>query len=114
MVSHIEVCLPENLPTPNNIGEGFKGPQRQFLKESLFVQYDQNKNFNLILAPIPIKYLPEGKTFIHLIIAPIIKEGDCYYEWKFVSCHIANGSSHIQDIGLISPTFQWHMLTPSE
>ena len=30
VVSHIEVSLPYKPPTPNNIDEGLKGPQRQF------------------------------------------------------------------------------------
>ena len=32
VVSHIEVCLPNKPTTPNNIGEGLNGPQRQFWK----------------------------------------------------------------------------------
>ena len=31
-VSHLEVSLPNKYPTPKNIGEGLKGPQRQFWK----------------------------------------------------------------------------------
>ena len=30
--------------TPNSIGEALKGPQRQFWKEALSVQYEKNKN----------------------------------------------------------------------
>ena len=73
MVSHIELCLPKKPPAPNNIGEGLKGPQRQFWKEALFVQYDKNKNFKHILAPIPIKSLPEGTKLFRSLIAPIFK-----------------------------------------
>ena len=32
VVSHLEVDLPKKPPTPKNIGEGLKGPQRQFWK----------------------------------------------------------------------------------
>ena len=48
LFSHIEDCLPEKHLTPKNIGEDVKGPQRQFWKEDLFVQYNKNKNSNLI------------------------------------------------------------------
>ena len=54
VVSHIEVRLPKKPPTPRNIGDALGGPQIQFWKEALFVQYDQNKNVSLLLAPIPI------------------------------------------------------------
>ena len=74
MVSHIEVHLPNKNPTPKNIGEGLKGPQRKFWKESLFVKYDKNKNISLLSDPIPIKYLPEGTKVLCSIIDPSIKE----------------------------------------
>ena len=73
MVSHIEVRLPNKPPTPKNIGEALGGPQRQFWKEALFVQYDKNKNVSLLSAPIPIKYLPEEKKILRSLIAPRIK-----------------------------------------
>ena len=59
--SHLEVRPPNKLPTPNNIGEGLKIPQRQLWKEALFVEYEKNRNFSFLLDPIPIKYLPEGE-----------------------------------------------------
>ena len=68
-------------------------------KENLFVQYDKNKHVSLISDPIPIKSLPEGTKVLHSLIAPIIKEGDCYDAWKFVAHHCANGSSQIKGIG---------------
>ena len=55
VVSHSGVCLPKKYPTPKKICEVLKGPQRQFWKEALFVQYDKNKNVRLLLAPITIK-----------------------------------------------------------
>ena len=58
VVSHLEVLLPKKLPTPKNIGYALGGPQRQFWKEALFVQYDKNKNVILLSDPIPIKSLP--------------------------------------------------------
>ena len=61
VVSHLEACLPKKPPTPKNIGEGLKGPQRKFWKEALFVKYYRNRDVSLLLAPIPIKFLPEGK-----------------------------------------------------
>ena len=48
VVSHFEDNTPKKPPTPNNIGEVLKGPQRQFWKEALFVQYDKNQNFSLL------------------------------------------------------------------
>ena len=98
MVSHLEVCLPEKSLTPKKIGETLKGPQRQFWKEYLFVQYENNKKFSLHLAPIPIKYLPDGTKVLGSLIVPSIKEGDCYDAWKCFACHCANGSSHIKGV----------------
>ena len=48
VVSNIKFRLPEKPPTPNNIGEGLKSPQRQLWKEYLFVKYGMNKNVRLI------------------------------------------------------------------
>ena len=38
VVSHLQVLLPKKPLTPNNLGDALGGPQRQFWKESLFVQ----------------------------------------------------------------------------
>ena len=82
--------------TPKNICEALKGPQRQFLKEALFVQYDNNKNEIILSTPTSIKYIPEGTKILRSLIATSIKEGDCLNAWKFVARHCENGSSHIQ------------------
>ena len=95
---HLEVRLPKKPPTPKNIGEALGGPQRQFWKEALFVQYDKDKYFSLVSAPIPIKSLPEVKKVICSLIAPSIMEGDCSDAWKFVARHCANGDSQIKGI----------------
>ena len=99
VVSHLEVCFPKKPPTPKNIGEALGGPQRQFFKEAIFVQYDKNKNVSLLSAPIPIKSLPEGKKVLRSHIAPGIEEGDCSDACKFVARHCANGSYQIKGIG---------------
>ena len=98
MVSHLKVRLPKKPPTPNNIGDALGGLQRNFCKETLFVQYDRNKNVSLLSAPIPIKSLPEETKVLRSLIASSIKEGDCSDAWKFVARHCANGSYHIKDI----------------
>ena len=96
VVSYIEVCLPKKTLTPKNIDECLKGPQRQHWKEDLFVQYGRNKNFSLILAPIPIKSLPEGRKVLHSLICTIIMEGECSDASNFVAHHYVNGSYHIK------------------
>ena len=103
---------PKRSLTPKNIGEGLKGPQRQFWKEYLFVQYEKNKNFSLILDLIPIKYVPEGTKFLRSLIAPSIKEGYFYDAWKFVARHFEMGVLRFKVLILINPTVQWHVLTP--
>ena len=60
------------------------------------MQYERNKNVSLILAPIPIKYLPEGTTFLRSLISPSIKEGNCSDAWKVFAHHCSNGSYQIQ------------------
>ena len=57
------------------------------------MQYDKNKNIRLILAPIPIKSLPEVKNVLPSIIDPSIEELNCYDAWKFVACLFANENS---------------------
>ena len=99
MVSHLEVLLPKKPTTPNNIGECLGVPKGQSWKETIFVQYDKNKNVSLLSAPIPIKSLPEGTKVPHSLIAPSIKEGDCSDAWKFVARHCENGISQMKGIG---------------
>ena len=98
MVSHLEVCLPKKPPTPKNVGDALGGHQIQLWKESLFVQYEKNKNVSLLSAPIPIKSLPEGTEVLRSLIAPSINEVDCSDAWKFIALHCANGSSQIKGI----------------
>ena len=98
VISHLEVCLPKKSPTPNNIGEGLSGPQRQLFKEALFVQYDKNKNVGLLSDPIPIKSLHEGTKVLCSLVAPSIKEGYYYDAWKFVARHCSNDISNIKGI----------------
>ena len=72
------------------------------MEEYLFVQYDKNKKSSLILVPILIKYIPDGKKVLCSLIAQSTKEGNYYDTCKLVSCHFANGSSSIQGVG-----FDW-------
>ena len=38
------------------------------------MQYNKNKNVSLLLDPIPIKYIPEGKkSYVHLLIQVLRK-----------------------------------------
>ena len=73
VVSNIEFHFPEKPLTQKNIGEAPKGPQRKFWKEDLFLKYYKKKNFNLLSAPIPIKYLSGVTKVLHSLIFPIIK-----------------------------------------
>ena len=50
------------------------------------------------MASIIIKYLPEGIKVLCSLIAPIIKEGNCYNACKFVVTHCENEISKIQGI----------------
>ena len=77
VVSHLEAKLPEKHLTPKNVGEAIKGHQRNFCKEALFLKYDKNKNFSLLLSPIPIKALPDITKVLHSLIATSINEGNC-------------------------------------
>ena len=62
------------------------------------MKYDKNKNVNLLLDPILIKYLPGGKKILHSLISPSNKEWNCSYACKFVARHCANVSSKIKDV----------------
>ena len=110
VVAYLEFCLPDKPSTPKNTGEFFWCPQRKLWKEALFVKYNKNKCFSLLLDPIPIKSLPEVTKVLHSLIATSIKEGDCYDAWKFVALHCVNGISYIKGIDFD----QWQMLTYSE
>ena len=66
MVSHIEVSLPEKPLTPNNIVEALKGPQRQLLKETLFVQYEKEKMSAFFRLTYQVyTSLKENNSFVH-------------------------------------------------
>ena len=66
------------------------------------MQYDKTINVILLLAPIPIKYLPEGKkTSINSFLLVLRKV--FYDAWKFVAHHCANGSYHIKGIDFDQP-----------
>ena len=43
VVSHFEVSIINKHIAPNHIGDAIKVPQKQILKEALFVKYDNNK-----------------------------------------------------------------------
>ena len=73
VVSHLDFFLLYKPLIPKKIGEYPKGPQKQLLKEDIFVKYEENKSVSLLLDPIPIKYLPDGKKFLCSLIAPSIK-----------------------------------------
>ena len=60
------------------------------------MEFEKKKNLILLLAPIPIKNLREGKKILRLLIATSIKEGKCSDTWKFVVRHCANEGSQIQ------------------
>ena len=81
VVSHLEVRLQKKPPTPSNISDDLGGRQIKFWKVDLFVQYDKNKHFILLSAPIPIKSLPEETKVLHSLITPIVKEGGCSDAW---------------------------------
>ena len=72
LVSHLEVFLSEITPTPNNIAEALKDPEKQLCKEALYLQYDKNKNVSPLLSCIPIKSLPELTKFLSPLISPSI------------------------------------------
>ena len=100
VVSHLEVIQPWKPLTPNNIVEAIKDPKREYWKEALFVQYEKNKNFSLILYPIPITSPPppDGTNVLCSLIDPSIKEGYCYDAWKFVTRHVENGNYQIKGV----------------
>ena len=90
MVSHLEFRLPKKPPPPKNIGDALGGPQRQFCKEALFVQYDNNKNVSLFSAPIPMQSVYEETKEVRSLTAPSIKECDCSDAWKLVAHHFVH------------------------
>ena len=61
------------------------------------MQYAKRKNVRLILYPIQIKPLPEGKKVLRSLIASSL-EGGSSDAWKFFASHCENGSSQIQGI----------------
>ena len=68
-------------------------------RKTLFVKYDKNKNVNLLLDPIPIKYLPSEKNVLNSLIVTSIKGFNCSDSWKFVAHHFLDWVSHIQGVG---------------
>ena len=62
------------------------------------MQYDKNKNINLLAAPIPIKYLPDVTNVLCSLTDTIMKEGNFSDAWNVFACHCANGSYQIQGV----------------
>ena len=58
---------------PNNIEDDLKGPHRQFWRENLFFQYDNNNYVELLSDPITIKSLPGGTKVLWYLIVPVVK-----------------------------------------
>ena len=114
VVSHPEVHIPVKSLFPNKIGEYLKVTQRQLWKEYLFLKYEKNKNVSLLYPPIPIKYLPEGTNpSIHSFIKVLIKLNVLMYG-NVLHATAKMGVIRFKVLILISPTFQWHMITRSE
>ena len=84
VVSHSEVCLPHKSIVPKTIWDYPKGPQRQVWRELLFVQYNNNKNINLLSAPLALKYLLKFTKVLRYLISPGITKGDCYNDCNFL------------------------------
>ena len=106
VVSHLEVCITRKPPTPKNIGEGLKGPQRQLWEEALFVKYDKNKNVNLLSDPIPIKSVPEGNILV-LLKTTILMNGNLLH------ATLKMGVLRLKVFIFINNTVQWHIQTHS-
>ena len=68
------------------------------VQAALFVKYDKNKNFGLLLDPIPIKCLPEVTKVLRSLNAPNIKECDCIDAWQLFARHFVTESYHIKVI----------------
>ena len=49
---------------PKNIGDDIKVTQYQLWEGDLFVQYDNNKNINIIYSTLTIKYLTKGANIL--------------------------------------------------
>ena len=103
MVSNIEVRIPKKPPTPNNIGEDLSSPQRQFWKESLFVQYDKNKNPSL----------KENKSSV-LSLLLVLRKVDVMMHENLLHATVQIGVPRLKVLILINHTVQWHMLTHSK
>ena len=113
VISHLEVCIPNKPPTPKNIGGGLKVPHRKLWKENLFVKYDKNKIYSLLLDPIPIKSLSEGKkSSVHSFLL-ILSKVTVMMNRNFFHATVKMGAFILKVLVLINPTFQWHMMTIS-
>ena len=114
MVSHLEVSLPKKTPTPKNIGDALGGPQRQFWKETLFVQYEKNKNVSLLSDPISIKSLPEGKkSSVHSLLL-VLRKVTVLMHGNLLRATVQMGVLILKVLIPINHTVQWHILTRSE
>ena len=116
VVSHLEVIQPWKPLTPNNIVEAIKDPKREYWKEALFVQYEKNKNFSLILYPIPITSPPplmEQMYSVHSMIQ-VSRKDTVMMHGNLLHATLKMGIIRLKVLILISPTVLWYILTPSE
>ena len=64
VVSYLEFCIAQKRIVPKNIGDDIKVTQYQLWEVDLFVQYDNNKNINIISSTFTIKYLTKGANIL--------------------------------------------------
>ena len=112
VVSHIEVSLPEKPLTPNNIVEALKGPQRQLLKEALFVQYEKEKMSAFFRLTYQVyTSLKENNSFVHSFLQ-VSSKATFLMHGNFLHATVQMRVLRFKILVLISPTIQWHILTP--
>ena len=114
MVSHVEICLPKKPPTPKNIGDAVGGPQREFWKEALFVQYEHNKL--LAFSQLPYQsniFLQEQNSSVHSLLL-LLRKVTVIMHGNLLHATVKMGVLILKVLILINNTVQWHILTHSE
>ena len=113
MVSHLEVSLPEKPISPKNIYGYLKGPHRPFWKEYLFVQY--YKGGMLAFFWLPYRSNPslvkQSSSICSLL--PLLRKATVMVHGNYFHATVKMVVIRFKVFICISPTVQWHMITPS-
>ena len=114
MVSHLEVCLPEKPPNPNSLGEGLTLPQSKYTRELYLWNMKRTKIPAFLWLPPQSNNSLKEQKYSFQSFFQVLRKVTVLINENLLQTTVQMGVLIFKVFLLISPTLQWHMLTPSE